>query len=485
MIRETPTLSRLLAEERPAGERVAWRSGYSGVDREVCWDEFRSQVASLERVIAALPRGRVALYTADSYALALGLFAIWHAGRIAVCPPNGQPGTLEALSDLVIASVSDGPGAVPGRPLIAPEAPGVAPSQRESGSPLPPEAVAVELFTSGTTGRGKAIAKTLAHLEREVQNLEEELGPRVGAAPVLGSASHQHLYGMLFRVLWPLAARRPFHARAFLHAEEILTRARAHGHCALASVPAHLKRVAESESFVPLAQLCRVVFSSGGPLAPDTAEQWERAVGEAPVEIFGSTETGGVAWRQQGRGRAGAAWTPFPAVRVAKDAADERLRVHSPFASLGDEGTGFAMGDRVRLLADGRFVTLGRADRVLKIGEKRLSLPDMEERLLEHAWVEAVALLPLERKEEMRVAAVVVLAEPGREVLAARGRRALRLALADSLAREWDRVLLPRIWRFVEALPEDPQGKVTLRCLRELFPEPGKGLPEPGKAWRP
>jgi acyl-coenzyme A synthetase/AMP-(fatty) acid ligase len=469
--RETPTLSRLLAEERPADPQVAWRSAYSGSEREVRWEEFRGQVASLERVLSALPRGRIALYTADAYEMAVGLFAIWHARRIAVCPPNGQPGTLEALSDLVIASVSDGPGAVPGRPRIAPDVPGAVASTRALERPLSPDAVVIELFTSGTTGRGKAIPKTLAHLELEVQNLEQALGARVGDAPVIGSASHQHLYGMLFRVLWPLAAGRPFHGRAFLHAEEILTRVRSLGRCALTSVPAHLKRVAESDGFLPLAQRCGVVFSSGGPLAPDTAEQWERATGQAPVEIFGSTETGGVAWRQQGRERAGAAWTPFPAVRVAMDAADERLRVHSPWASLGDEGTGFAMGDRVSLLPDGRFETVGRADRVLKIGEKRLSLPDMEERLLEHEWVEAVALLPLEQKGEMRVAAAVVLAKSGREVLAGRGRRALRLALADSLAREWDRVLLPRVWRFVEALPEDPQGKVTLHSLRELFPE--------------
>jgi acyl-coenzyme A synthetase/AMP-(fatty) acid ligase len=211
------------------------------------------------------------------------------------------------------------------------------------------------------------------------------------------------------------------------------------------------------------------VFSSGGPLAAETAEQWEQAVGEAPVEIFGSTETGGVAWRVQGRGRADEPWTPFAAVRVARDETDGRLRVHSPHASLGDEREGFALGDRVRLLADGRFVTLGRADRVLKIGEKRLSLPEMEERLLEHPWVERVALLPLEQQGETRVAAVAVLAERGREMLESRGRRAVGVALADWLSREWDRVLLPRVWRFVPALPEDAQGKPTLRGLRALF----------------
>jgi acyl-coenzyme A synthetase/AMP-(fatty) acid ligase len=137
--------------------------------------------------------------------------------------------------------------------------------------------------------------------------------------------------------------------------------------------------------------------------------------------------------------------------------------------SLGEEGEGFALGDRVRLLADGRFLALGRADRVLKIGEKRLSLPDMEERLLEHPWVAAVALLPLPRRGELRLAAAVVLAEQGRAALAQRGRRALGVELAGALAREWDRVLLPRVWRFVDALPEDAQGKLTVRRLRELF----------------
>jgi acyl-coenzyme A synthetase/AMP-(fatty) acid ligase len=462
------TLSRLLAVERDPGRTVAWRTGPGGADHEVRWSDFQARVGALARRVAALPRGRVALYTADSYAFAVGLFAIWHSGRLAVCPPNGQPGTLAALSDMVIAAVSDGPGPVPGRPLLAVDderraAPGV-----RGFAPLPTDAVVAELFTSGTTGRGKAVAKTLAHLEREVQGLEARFGPVVAGAPALGSASHQHLYGMLFRVLWPLAAGRPFHARPLLHAEELLSRVHALGPCVLASVPAHLKRLAGREEFATLARGCRVVFSSGGPLDAGTAERWERTVGEAPFEIFGSTETGGIAWRQQGRGRKGEPWTPFAGVRVRQDE-DGRLRVYSPTVSLGDEGEGFALGDRVRLLPDGRFVALGRADRVLKIGEKRLSLPDMEERLLEHPWVEAVALLSLPQRGELRVAAAVVLAERGRAALQARGRRAVGVELAAALSREWDRVLLPRAWRFVEALPEDAQGKLTQRGLRELF----------------
>ncbi len=175
-----------------------------------------------------------------------------------------------------------------------------------------------------------------------------------------------------------------------------------------------------------------------------------------------------MAWRRQGQGREGAAWTPFPEVTVRADTGG-RLRVLSPFASVDSGDEGFAMGDRVTLDADGRFALGGRIDRVLKIGEKRLSLPDMEAGLLEHPWVAACALLPLDQGGETRVGAAVVLAPEGRGGLEAGGRRAVGTALADSLAHEWDRMLLPRAWRFVDALPEDAQGKVTAGALRALF----------------
>lgn len=472
-------LAGLLDRPRDAGALVAWRSDASGGDRLVRWGEFRGAVARLRDEVSALPPGPVALATQDAFAFGVGLFALWHAGRVAVCPPNTQPGALAALQDLVIATVSDVGVAVPGRPVLSTEHEPTAGSV--SLGPfgvLSREAPALELFTSGTTGRGKAIPKQLFHLENEVQVLDAELGAEVGDAPVFGSASHQHLYGMLFRLLWPLAVGRAFDARIRLHAEELTARMAAQGPCAFASVPAHLKRLAERDGLERIAGQCRVVFSSGGPLDPETAERWEKAGGRAPLELFGSTETGGVAWRRQGSARdSSPLWTPLRAVRIARDEPESRLRVHSRFVSQDEAGEGFAMGDRVELQADGRFRMLGRVDRVLKIGEKRLSLPEMEERLLEHEWVEATALLPLELGGERRVAAVVVLTRPGEEALAKEGRREVGVALSNALASEWERTLLPRSWRFVAALPEDAQGKVTVPLLRTLF----EGTPSAGE----
>ena len=55
----------------------------------------------------------------------------------------------------------------------------------------------------------------------------------------------------------------------------------------------------------------RAIFSSGGPLLPESSQQAHALLGQSPTEVYGSSETGGVAWRQ--RARDGDAWTARPA----------------------------------------------------------------------------------------------------------------------------------------------------------------------------
>jgi 3-hydroxymyristoyl/3-hydroxydecanoyl-(acyl carrier protein) dehydratase len=134
------------------------------------------------------------------------------------------------------------------------------------------------------------------------------------------------------------------------------------------------------------------------------------------------------------------------------------------------------LGDRVAFRPDGDFDLTGRADRVVKVAEKRLSLPDMEARLKTHPALEEVVLVDLEHRGETRVGAVVVVSERGRAVLAEGGRRALSKALTEHLTDDFDRVLLPRAWRVVAELPRDAQGKLPTEVLRALFAA-GEELP--------
>jgi acyl-coenzyme A synthetase/AMP-(fatty) acid ligase len=301
---------------------------------------------------------------------------------------------------------------------------------------------------------------------------------------MLATVAPQHLYGLLFRVLWPLAAGRPFLRSAVLHPEELAPYAGSGAPFALASTPLILRHVVEKRVLADCAEACRAVYSSGGPLQAEWARGLAEQLGAPPWEVYGSTETGGVAVRRQARG--GEAWRSLPGVRVER--AGECLVVDSPFVSVGAPGADgrsrYQLGDRAVFEADGGFHLRGRADRVVKVGEKRLSLSEMEARLRVHSAVADVALVGLGDEGETRVGAVLVPAAAGREIVAAGGRRALAKVLTEHLAAEFDRVLLPRAWRVVDALPRDAQGKSPAAALRGLFApgtEGGRGAARPGE----
>ena len=78
--------------------------------------------------------------------------------------------------------------------------------------------VGLVLFTSGSTGVPQAIPKKLSQMSREVATLETQFGELLGVADISTTVSHQHIYGLLFNVLWPLVAGRAIHARSFIPA---------------------------------------------------------------------------------------------------------------------------------------------------------------------------------------------------------------------------------------------------------------------------
>ena len=85
-------------------------------------------------------------------------------------------------------------------------------------APLDRDAPLAVLFTSGSTGAGRRVEKAVRHLEDEVAVLEQQFGAQLARdTRFLATVAPQHLYGLLFRVLWPLAAGRPFLRSALLH----------------------------------------------------------------------------------------------------------------------------------------------------------------------------------------------------------------------------------------------------------------------------
>lgn len=404
---------------------------------------WRERIAAWRSACLARPEPAIAVHVDDALEAGAALFGAWLAGKTPWLPGDRLPATLAALPAGVVT---------PGDP---PPAAGAAPAFPV----LDENACRLMLFTSGSTGDPVAVAKTLAQLDREIETLEAAFGARLGDAGVAGTVSHQHIYGLLFRLLWPLSARRPL-ARQRLRFHEELA-ALGDRPVALVASPAHLKRLPETLDWVPLASALRVVFSSGGPLPADAALAVERLWRQAPVEVFGSTETGGVAWRS-GAGRA-APWQLLPGIEWRLEGG--RLALRSPH--LPDVGWHLTE-DLAVAAADGGFELRGRADRIVKVEERRVSLDAIERRLREAPWLADLRVLALPG-HRLLLAVVAVPSAEGAAVLAGEGRAALVARLRDGLAGHVDPIALPRRWRFVDALPLDAQGKAAQRRLAELF----------------
>jgi 3-hydroxymyristoyl/3-hydroxydecanoyl-(acyl carrier protein) dehydratase len=197
----------------------------------------------------------------------------------------------------------------------------------------------------------------------------------------------------------------------------------------------------------------------------------ERLLGMTPIEVLGSSETGGVATRRQ-RAGADAVWTAFPGIAVRVE--NGRLAVRSAYLPNDDW---FITADLAELASDGTFRLGARADRIAKIEGKRVSLEGIERALAGSPWVSGARVIALNAPRE-QLAAVVVLSDEGAAALARDGKAALTHAFRALLADGTERVAIPRRWRFVEELPMDSQGKTTTAALAALFTDPLQVLPE-------
>jgi len=412
---------------------------------------LRERVAAWRAAFMAQPGEDWALHFDNTIAFAAALFGAWHAGKRVFLCGDVLPDTVARLRGQVDGFAGD----VPGVATLSPATPGEA---WTTAGPLDGESTRLVVFTSGSTGEPTAIGKCLRQLASEVEALEAAFGAELGDAQVHGTVSHQHIYGLLFRVLWPLAAGRPIAPRAFF--PEDMVSAMSGQPSLLVASPAHLRRLPAQLAWNALRGHVRAVFSSGGALPAEAALQARELLGVAPTEIYGSSETGGIAWRRWDAELP--AWSPLPGVEWRL--AQERLEVRSPHLP---DARWWRSEDRAG--ADGAgFRLLGRADRIVKIEERRVSLDALEKQLLLHPAVEAVRVFALADTRSV-LAAAIVPSEAGWRQLHDDGRRALSIALGRHLAGSHDAVTRPRRWRFVEALPTDAQGKVTTTLLTALF----------------
>lgn len=443
------------------------------LDRKVAWlndgwltlGDLVSDVNYFHNEFRASSEVNWGLHLSNSYEFLVVLLALLHSKKTVMLLPNAQPGFLASIEHEMEVLVSD--SYVDGLKLRQWQY-----KQDHSASnntaaleDLDSRESKVVLFTSGSTGEPKKILKRLYQLDREIESLEAAWGNQLVGAKVISTVSHQHIYGLLFRLLWPLCSGRPFIVEQLHEPEHISAQIKFHKHAVLVSSPAHLSRIPKMTDLSQLSGNLISVYSSGGPLSHKASRRIHSDCGIAVNEIFGSSETGGVAYRMQERDDVESCWRPFSCVEIATNDESSQLQIRSPYL---EDNEWYVMSDLVDIHTNGTFSLRGRSDKIVKVEEKRLSIPEMESRLCSDDLVEECAVL-LTSGNRDTIAAVVVLSDKGVSHLADVNTTELKKTLKSRLSQYFEAVLLPRKWRFVEEIPVNTQGKRINSELEGLF----------------
>jgi len=454
------SLSSLLLANRP-GHKVAFST-----NSQLDWEQFLDDIYSLSLLIKAQPCKAVAICCEDSYLFSVAFFACSYAAKKIVLPGNHQPAMLAALSshfDLLIAD-----GEVTTKITASITLPLALQEDKTERldfefSELDLNTTNITLFTSGSTGTPKAINKTLQMIDAEIHALQKQWGQLLDGTSIVSTVSHQHIYGLLFRVLWPLCAGRAFISHDLTYPEQVIKNGTPEQ--VLISSPALLKRLQNEGQLANY----RAVFSSGGPLSNDAAESCKTLLNQTAIEVFGSTETGGIAFRQQHD--IDTPWQFFPDVQP-KLMGQDCLALRSPWLGKElrkDAGGYYQTSDQCELLNDHQFRLNGRIDRIVKIEEKRISLQEVEKHLNELDWINESVVLVLDEQHRITLGALLTLTELGEQTQRTLGKGRFWIKLRHAL-REWiEPVGIPRHFRVAKEIPMNKQGKLLQQEIAELF----------------
>ena len=448
------TISDRLVGAENSGEVVAVTSG-GPIDLA----QFRRDVSANAAALERLECRRGLLITEDSYWCAVGMLALFQIGAEVVLPQNVTAGACHAIGsqwDMLICDRLP-EGHHDGFCLQVGEDP--VPTLR----PLDAARCRLSLFTSGSTGSPKRVEKCLAMMEREAAAIEAILGAFVSPrAAIRGMVTHQHLFGLSYKLFWPLCSARPFGGKVHDLWESLL--AEDLNEAVIVASPAHLARLGMLRPPVGRGHPA-CLLSAGAELPESASAAAQRAFGAPLCEIYGSTETGTIGWRW--RDRIDPLWQPAPGVAIRTED-DGTLSVASPFLS----GKGVERTHDRADLTQGGFRLKGRNDRIVKVEGKRVSLPALEAALASLPFVDAAALVTLPG-ETATLGAVIVPSASGQVALAAQGSFRFSRQLRQLLAAEHELSALPRRWRFVAALPAGQLGKVRQADLQALFANAG------------
>ena len=233
------------------------------------------------------------------------------------------------------------------------------------------------LFTSGSTGTPKPCDHSKASLFQEVQELAGLMPDR---RRVVGLVPCHHIYGFLFTVWLPKILGVPF-----------LDGRTVNGSLRHSLQPGDLIIAVPSQWHYLQTSLQGIEDVAGvtatAPCSPDLGDALRGRCLSWLLEVFGSSETGGIGWRRT----TDTAFTLFSFWQTSGIKAPDRP-VTSLTRRYGDEVSTVPVNDRLDFIDDRHFLPLGRVDNAVQIGGYNVFPDRIAEQIAQHPDVSECAV---------------------------------------------------------------------------------------------
>jgi malonyl-CoA/methylmalonyl-CoA synthetase len=483
-----PALFPALGDDPP--DRIA----ISFPDRSLTYAELRAAAARVAGSLAGV--SRAAVLAESRIETCLAVIAALGAG-VPIVPINPKSGDRELAhivgdaepEALLIAPGTPVPNAFAGcRTLVVDLSADAAGALALADSPSEPaggpEAPALIVYTSGTTGAPKGAVLPRRAIASNLDALAEawawdEHDAVAHALPLF------HVHGLVIGILGPVRrGGRAVHIGRF--SAEGVQLAFEQGATVLFGVPTMYRRLADAaQASPPLAAAlrgARLLVSGSAALPASEHERLRRLIGRAVVERYGMTETlMNTAVRVGGEARPGSVGPPLAGVelRLVDDdrtpiqssdgEAIGEIEVRGPNLFLGylnrDDATAaamhdgwFATGDMATRDRDGHIRIVGRrATDLIKSGGYKIGAGEIEASLRDHPAIDDAAVTgePDPDLGERVVAWVTLRTGAGAEAQ----------ELIDHVAGQLAPHKRPRVIHFLAELPRNELGKVQKKRL--------------------
>ncbi|GBQ07007.1 AMP-binding protein [Saccharibacter floricola] len=334
-------------------------------------------------------------------------------------------------------------------------------AQKWDNPSLPAHIIAAEVFTSGSTGQAKKHRKCWGELVARSHTAFPLLAVTQPNATsrtttLLGTVPPYHMYGFETLILQSLhTPTTTASGPCFFPSDIEKLLAQTPAPHTLVTTPVHLRSLTTAQAALP--SLERII-SASAPLPVDLAQHAEDSFNAPVMEIYGSTETGSIAFR---RTLSDAPWRLYDDTSLLLDPTDTQKETYlfeAPYA------TPHPLNDVIALDDDRHFHLIGRKGDILKIAGKRTSYAALNKALLQVDGVLDGCFAPLLTGGE----AAGSLHEPTRLqafiVAPNRDSRSIMKALREHI----DPSFMPRRLIELSTLPRNAVGKLPRHAWEAL-----------------